>query len=70
MMRQFLRGFSTLGTFILIYMVPIVLVALIHWAVTGTSQPTPNDGLFVLFGIVTMHTLVRRRFNRAEDYPL
>ncbi len=67
-MRQFLRGFSTLRSFTLVYLVPPPLVALIRWAITGNMHPGAMDGLYVLVGVLTMHALLRRRFG-SEEMP-
>ena len=69
-MRQVLHGYANLGAFASVYLLPPVVVELIRWAITGNTQPTPNDLLFVVFGIWTMHSLMRRRFPNPEDLPL
>ncbi len=69
-MRQFIHGFANLGAFAVVYLLPPVVVELVRWAITGSTHPTPNDLLFVVFGIWTMHSLLRRWFSNPEDLPL
>ena len=69
-MRGLNRSLWTFGSLVLIYLVPPVVVQIIHWAVTGNSRPFPSQFLYVLFGVFFINNLLRRHFSRPEDFPL
>ncbi|MGA7669038.1 MAG: hypothetical protein WBW04_01365 [Nitrolancea sp.] len=69
-MRGLTRSLTTFASLALIYLMPPAAVTLGHWIITGNARPFPNQILYVLFGVFFMHSLVRRRLDRPEDFPL